>query len=90
LKRQPARQPALARKIQQSEQQKANAERFRRRAIDAALKRLLRLADEPLTYNRLTPTSVMTEPENAEIPAPTPEIQPEEGSEIAPDAVGVE
>jgi hypothetical protein len=43
LKRKPAKEPALARKIQQSDQQKANAQEFRRRAIDAALKRALRL-----------------------------------------------
>jgi hypothetical protein len=47
LKRQPARQPALARKIQQSDQQKANAARFRQRMLDAAIKRLLREAVKP-------------------------------------------
>jgi hypothetical protein len=44
MKRQPARQPALARRTQQHEQRQANAARFRQRLLDAALKKALRLA----------------------------------------------
>jgi C4-type Zn-finger protein len=85
LKRRPAKEPALARKIQQSDQQKANAQEFRRRMLDTALRRLLRLADESSTSQIVNADLSMTKAENKEIPAQAPEIAAD-----AVGAVGVE
>jgi len=41
------RNPALAREEQRKEDERRNAERFRQRRLDAALKRLLRQAAKP-------------------------------------------